>query len=127
MDLLIDCHCHLIRATRSLIPWGTTLHVAVVHLSALATSEIAAALDRLSVAALFGDEEHHVGAPHHLVQVASSISARIGEAGIPSVPVPLGMVYLLALQCLLRADAAHLAAVYDQMRSGSEPRQAFDE
>lgn len=119
MDLLIDCHCHLIRATRSLIPWGTTLHVAVVHLSAMATSEIGASLDDLYIAALLGEEEHHVGAPHHLVQVASSISARIAEAGTHRMPTSLGAVYLLALQCLLRADGAHLLTVYDQMRSRS--------
>lgn len=40
LDVLIDSHCHLIRVTRSLIAWGTTLHVAVEHLDTLSTAEI---------------------------------------------------------------------------------------
>lgn len=127
MDLLIDCHCHLIRATRSLIPWGTTLHVAVVHLSSLAPSLMHAALDRLSFAALLGNEEHHVGAPHHLVRVASSIAGRIDKPGSRRAPPSLGVIYLLALHHLLAADAATLCAVYDRVRSGHAPSQAFDE
>lgn len=126
MDLLIDCHCHLIRATRSLIPWGTTLHVAVIHLATLAMSDTDALLDRLAAAGLFGEEEHHVGAPHHLAQLASSIAVRIGETGSRRGPPSLGMIYLLALQHLLAADTAHLLAVYERMRLEPAPSQAFD-
>lgn len=122
MDLLIDCHCHLIRATRSLIPWGTTLHVAVIHLSTLSPADMMAQLDPKRIAGLLGDEEHHVGAPHQLVQIASSIATRVGKAP-GRVTLSLGAVYLVALLHLRAADPAKLFALYMRVRSG----QTFDE
>lgn len=119
MDLLIDCHCHLIRATRCLIPWGTTLHVAVVHLSTIATSEIDILLDSLSDVTLSGQEEHHVGAPHNLAWLAAAISARLDHVGNRPAPPSLGTIYLLAFHCLLAADTAHLLQLYERMKSGA--------
>src|SRR3546814_15670454 len=64
LDVIIDSHCHLIRITRSLIAWGTTLHVAVEHLDTLPTAEIVDQLRALELGCLGGGEEHHVGASH---------------------------------------------------------------
>lgn len=126
MDLLIDCHCHLIRATRSLIPWGTTLYVGVIHLSTAAPDAVRAMFDPGRLAGLFGEEQHHVGAPHHLVQVASSIASRIGDDTNGVMP-SLGAVYLVALDHLLAADPAILRSLYQHIKSGVLGEQLFDQ
>lgn len=116
MDVFIDSHCHLIRATRCLIPWGTTLHVAVDHLATVPTETIALRLLEIQGHGLTGTEEHHVGAPHRLCDIASHIAARVDVAA-PDVGQPaLGMIYILALQELVRADAVQLRAAFDRTR-----------
>lgn len=116
MDVLIDSHCHLIRTTRSLIAWGTTLHVAVNHLDTIPVSAIAEALDELRVAPLSGTEEHHVGAPRRLWDVASRIAVRIRSAMPDGEQPSLGIIYILALQQMARADHAALLAAFERVK-----------
>lgn len=116
MDVLIDSHCHLIRTTRSLIAWGTTLHVAVNHLDTVPVSVIAEALAALRASPLTGTEEHHVGAPHRLWDVASQIAARLRSAIPDAEPPSLGVIYILALQLMARADHAALLAAFERVK-----------
>lgn len=117
MDVLIDSHCHLIRATRSLIAWGTTLHVAVNHLDTIPVSAIAEALEALRASPLSGAEEHHVGAPHRLWDVASQIAARLRSATPDGEPPSLSAIYILALQQMAHADRAALLAAFERVKS----------
>lgn len=116
MDLLIDSHCHLIRTTRRLLAWGTTLHVAVAYLERLPASVLAAELALVQTEELSGPEEHHVGAHNQLAGLATTAAERIAPL-LPSATAPsLGSIYLLALVCLVKADRAVLADTYDQTR-----------
>jgi hypothetical protein len=119
MDLLIDAHCHLIRATRRLLAWGTTLHVAIVHLETVPGDHLADQLRVVRAAGLAGGEEHHVGGPNSLVGLASSIAARIAAKSPQAEPPSLGAIYLLALHILVRSDAHALRASYDRSKSAS--------
>lgn len=115
MDLLIDSHCHLIRSTRRLLAWGTTLHVAVAHLDAMPTGFVGQRLKFVLDAGLSGPEEHHVGASQDLAQLAMAIAQRV-RVDLPQAALPsLGSIYLLALHELVLAEQDALRKVYDEM------------
>lgn len=117
MDLLIDAHCHLIRKTRKLIAWGTTLHVAVAHLEQVPAAALAKDLTALCVAGLSGVEEHHLGAPNQLVSQAATIVDRV-RPFLPSSAAPtLGNIYLLGLQYLVKAEGSALVATFNRVKA----------
>jgi hypothetical protein len=117
MDLLIDSHCHLIRSTRALLAWGTTLYVAVGCLETAATDTVLEHLARLPEAGLSGSEEHHLGAPKALNDIVTGIAKRVAKAA-PCLETPtLGHIYIIALQELILTDAETLKAAYDRTRS----------
>lgn len=114
LDLLIDSHCHLIRATRSLIAWGTTLHVAIEHLSAMPTNDIVDQLSGSDLACLGGSEEHHVGASHQLRDIATNITERLGESAPDGRRPTLGTIYIVALLQIAKADQTALLRAFDR-------------
>ncbi|MCB4861618.1 hypothetical protein sphantq_00423 [Sphingobium sp. AntQ-1] len=120
LDVLIDSHCHLIRVTRSLIAWGTTLHVAIEHLNTLPPSIIADQLKEPELAGFGGSEEHHVGASHQLWNIATSITERVqGHMAEGRAPT-LGMIYILALRQITTADQSALLRAFDRaLQSGA--------
>jgi hypothetical protein len=112
MDVLIDAHCHLIRVTRCLLAWGTTLHVAVACLDRAPAEVVAGYLDRLPALRLSGNEVHFLGAPARLNEVASRIARRVGERAPTRVP-ELGHLYIIALQHALLVNADTLKATHE--------------
>jgi hypothetical protein len=115
MDLLIDAHCHLIRATRRLLSWGATLHIAVCYLDTLPSERISKSLAALPQSGLIGSDLHHLGAPARLADVAASISRRAGgAAGLPP-PTRLGDIYIAALREAAQAPADVLCKVQSTM------------
>lgn len=117
MDVFIDSHCHLIRTTRCLIAWGTTLHVAVNYLDTVPPGAIIEQLTELREAQLSGNEEHHVGAPHRLWDIASRIAERVQRAMPDREPPTLGTIYLLALQQVQLASGADLLAAFERTQA----------
>lgn len=117
MDLLIDSHCHLIRSTRALLAWGTTLHVAVDHLDTVQPSVVAEQLCSLPSRGLSGQEEHHLGAPQGVNEVAARIAERVRQMA-PGSDVPtLASVYMIALLQMTRADGETLRAIYARTKA----------
>ncbi|WP_066763120.1 hypothetical protein [Sphingobium sp. CCH11-B1] len=120
LDVLIDSHCHLIRVTRSLIAWGTTLHVAVEHLETLPTAEIIDRLKARELDCLGGGEEHHVGASHHLWEVATRITERVQQSAPGQRQPNLGRIYILALMQIPKADQMDLICAFERaLQSGA--------
>lgn len=116
MDLLIDAHCRLIRATRGLIAWGTTLQIAVECLDTAPASIVEELLATIAGAGLDGDQEHHLGAPKGLNVMAARIADDVARvsSGIPS-PL-LANIYIAALTYLLRVEPDQLRATYQRVR-----------
>lgn len=112
ITLLIEAHCHLIRSTRVLLAWGTTLHVAVHHLAALPVHEVKTLLDQLSTSGLIGEELHFVGAPSSLNDAAARIIQKVCEYDPVSPPPELRGIYIVSLEALVAADPATLASVH---------------
>jgi hypothetical protein len=120
LDVLIDSHCHLIRVTRSLIAWGTTLHVAVEHLSTLSTGEIIEQMNVQEIDCLGGAEEHHVGASNRLWDIATSITERVHETSPDGRQPNLGTIYILALMQIPKAGNSDLMSAFDRaLQSGA--------
>lgn len=112
MDVLIEAHCRVIRATRQLLPWGTTLHAALSHLDTLTPEEVVAGFPRVAAAGLAGAEIHFLGAPATLNEMAVRIAGRAVQ-GAPDRPGPTMLqVYLLALETLLTADVTQVRSAY---------------
>ena len=116
IDLLIDSHCHLIRSTRALIAWGTTLLVAVDNLDSVPPDAVIEQLGSSSNAGLAGDLEHHLGAPRTLNLTATRIAERIARTAPDREPPTLSAIYLVALQLLTRTDHDTLRAIYTRVR-----------
>jgi hypothetical protein len=116
MDLLIDSHCHLIRSTRSLLAWGTTLQVAVACLDLAPAAVVVERLSHLAKAGLYGSEEHHLGAPRNLNITATRIAERVAESAPDRDPPMLSAIYIAALQQLTRTDCDTLREAYERMR-----------
>jgi hypothetical protein len=119
MDLLIDAHCHVIRATRCLLSWGATLHIAVCYFATLSHERVSADLRALARSGLIGSELHHVGAPAGLAAVAADIARRARGQGAHGPSTLLGDVYVAALQAAAAAAPEILAAVrFDMIERG---------
>lgn len=120
LDILIDSHCHLIRVTRSLIAWGTTLHVAIEYLNSLPTDKIVDQLKRQELSCFGGAEEHHVGASCQLREIATSITERVHEDLPGSRQPALGTIYIVALMQITKADHDALLRAFDRaLQSGA--------
>ncbi len=120
MDLLIEAHCHTIRATRSLLSWGATLHIAICLLDALDPRDVVTALARAPLRELIGPEAHFLGAPVHLGEVARHIARRVGEEpDVIQAPL-LGDLYILALSRAATAPAKRLRAIHATL-AGTAP------
>ncbi|MCW2338188.1 hypothetical protein M2337_002421 [Sphingobium sp. B2D3A] len=116
MDLLIDSHCHLIRSTRCLLAWGTTLQVAVSCLDMVPANVVIDRLSSLATAGLAGTEEHHLGAPKDLNVTATRIAERVTKT-VPGEAAPmLSSIYIAALQQLTRTDCDTLREAYERVR-----------
>lgn len=117
MDLLIDSHCHLIRSTRALVAWGTTLLVAVDYLDTVPPAVVIDQLACLPKAGLAGDLEHHLGAPKTLNLTATRIAERVAQAAPDRDPPTLSNIYIVALQLLTRTDHETLRSTYERVKS----------
>ncbi len=117
MDLLIDSHCHLIRTTRCLLAWGTTLHVAVAHLDTVSTDVVIASLVELPTLGLSGDEVHFLGAPARLNEIASRIARRVSEHQPGRVVPEFRQIYIIALQQALTASADKLKIAFETVET----------
>ncbi|WP_031297672.1 hypothetical protein [Sphingobium fuliginis] len=127
MDVLIDSHCHLIRVTRSLIAWGTTLHVAIEHLNTMPTKAIVEQLMEPEILCLNGPEEHHVGASNELRTVATSISERVQDCAPHDRQPTLGAIYIVALMQVTKADQSALLNAFDRaLQSGARTPASRD-
>jgi hypothetical protein len=115
-DLLVDCHIRLVRETRTLIPYGTTLHVAVDHLREAVQHGVIS--DRPRLGGLAGATILFVGAPRTLGEHATAIARKLG-GGAPSGPtLEIGHVYLLALDTLLHASSQDMLASFARVVRG---------
>jgi hypothetical protein len=119
MDLLIDSHCHLIRSTRALVAWGTTLLVAVDYLDTIPPAVIIEQLVHLPDAGLAGDMEHHLGAPKTLNLTATRIAERVIQAAPERDPPTLSNIYMVALQLLTRTDYETVRSTYERIKPPS--------
>lgn len=126
MDLLIAAHCRLIRVTRYLLAWGTTLHVAVHHLDTLPPDVVRLSLDTLPDLELGGSETHCLGAPIRLREIASRIATRVSESDANQGMPPVGQIYIVALQHVLTADPDALRASFRGISSQAPGREAVN-
>ena len=115
IDLLIDCHCHLIRSTRQLLAWGTTLHIAVNYLETLPIAEVVKLLTCLPMLGLRGQSEHYLGAPCGLKDIADRIVASVAIAAPACRPPALAHIYLVSLQAAACADEAAVRNIYQRV------------
>jgi hypothetical protein len=124
IDLLIDSHVHLIRSTRALLAWGTTLQVAVDCLDNMPAPIVLEQLGSLAKAGLQGDEDHYLGASKSLNQTANRIAERVGKVALGRDTPTLANIYILALQQLTRTDHKTLRAAYARMKLSARNRPA---
>jgi hypothetical protein len=114
-DLLVDVHARLTGITRSLMPYGQTLHVSLHHLATLDQKdqvEAIAACPRFALSGGPGGTTIFVGAPKALADLADQVRDRLGSV-ISSVSLPTkAELYLVALHASRAAGADTMLAAY---------------
>lgn len=113
-DLIVDCHVRLVRCTRTLLPYGTTLHAALHHLDVLELPRLVAAISRFPGAEFAGGNALFVGAPRSMMDVVGGISSRLMTVMRPGALPDRGELYLLALQQLLDAESSDVVAAFER-------------
>lgn len=119
LDLLIECHCRLIRAMRALLPYGTTLHVALHSLERVPSASLREDLDVLPRHNLAGDHIIFVGAPKDMAMLASQIVGRLHEAASHAVAPSIAHIHLVALQRLRTAHVDDMAWAMERCRTSA--------
>lgn len=110
--MLADSHFWLVKSTRRLLAWGTTLQVALDYLETLPAATVAHQFDLLADAGLSGSEVCFLGAPETMNDVAARIVRKIEHLS-PGMPTPsLSQIYILALRQLGHADAEEVLHAY---------------
>lgn len=112
LDLLIESHFLVVRSTRRLLAWGTTLQVALDYLDTLSSEQISAELRRLADAGLSGSADYFLGGPHKMSDAASKIAQRVCAVDPGRDPPLLAHIYIVALQQLAVADCEAVDAAY---------------
>ncbi len=113
----MDSHFQLVRCTRRLLAWGTTLHIALEHLDTLPPDLVALELDRLAEAGFSGSEAFFLGAPETMNDLATGIARRV-EAIRPAKSTPtLADIYIVALRQLAAADVMAMRDSYQRIHS----------
>lgn len=117
LDVLIESHFLLVKTTRRLLAWGTTLQVALGYLDTLPASTVSEQLTLLAGAGLSGTEVCFLGAPETMNDVAAAIVRKI-EHLHPGAPSPaLAQIYILALRQLATADGDAVREAYRRVDS----------
>lgn len=117
IDLLLECHCRMMKATRRLLAGGATLQVAIDHLANVPARQVREALDRSTETGLSGSEMFFFYAPATVKDVAIRIAERVNEIAPADTPPALAHIYITALQQLATADSQAIQAAYDRVSS----------
>lgn len=118
-DLIVDCHVRLVRRTRTLLPYGTVLNVAIHYLAALDVQQIAEAVSRFPRVELMSGSQCKtlfVGAPRSMMEIANEIALRLA-AVMPAWQIPQrSELYLLSLHEFLEAEGDALVSTYMKIK-----------
>lgn len=120
MDSFHDVHHRLGRLVHDLIPYGTTLFVAIALLDQLDCSELAAELESPHCAELAGDLTCFVGFPQQLAQVVDRVSRRMDASNEYSA-IPVGKLYIVGILALIAAEDGQILQAY---RAACEARRS---
>ncbi|PXA84728.1 hypothetical protein DMC47_38840 [Nostoc sp. 3335mG] len=121
-DLIVDSHARLVRATRTLLPYGLALHTALHHLDSMDNEELARAIfdcPRFALGGGHGGTTLFVGAPRVLADVADRLVTRLSDLTKTSVRTGKADIYLVALRAMLDAEPADLLSAYGRVVAGS--------
>lgn len=112
VDFFLSSHCRLAHLVQDFIPYGMTLHVAMLLLRQAELSDLIADLTERESKSLAGVITHYVGTSHAVSELTNIILDRLERSGELSTAPPVRMLYILALLALRDAsDQDILAAV----------------
>lgn len=117
MELFLSCHFRLARLTSSLLPYGTTLFVAILLADTLDTSEIKAEMTAPSVNRLKGNSQHFVGTSKVLAQISAAIIDRMKGAEIMPYRTKIAHLYVASLAIMAASEDDALATAYRRMKA----------
>ncbi|PJG47167.1 hypothetical protein CAF53_02110 [Sphingobium sp. LB126] len=115
-DAFLACHNRLAALTRSFVPYGTTLYVAVRIVDAVDTESIADELDRPRTHNLGGPTWHYAGTPICFMTLVSRIIKRIDESDCYWKRPRPGEIYLASLTIMAQAEDAEVLRAFKRMQ-----------
>ena len=117
-DLFLAQHHRLARITRSFIPYGATLGVAVMLMEKVETDALVAELTMPSLKRLAGKCEHFVGATAALNGATDSILSRLAESDLIGVRLSVGALHNLAIMLMESCEDHELAKAWQRVQAG---------
>lgn len=114
VDFFLSSHCRLAHLVQDFIPYGMTLHVAMLLLREVELSDLLADLAERECGSFAGGITHYVGTSHVVSELTNVILDRLeGSGELSSVP-PVRILYILALLALRDASDQDILAAFRQ-------------
>lgn len=120
IDLFLDCHCRLSHLAREFLPYGATLHVAVMLLDRMDIAELAGELADPRCDQLAGTSVRFVGSPSQLADLTRRLMERIDTGGVPTSVSAVGRLYLAGLLAFESSENREVLDAYRRTREGQD-------
>jgi hypothetical protein len=117
-DLIVDSHARLVRTTRTLLPYGVALHVALQLASGMEMTALLAATRQFPRYALGGGRGAStifVGGPGILALLADKLMIGAVDPFATGERLRKTDLYLIALDLMLKADTEELLSAYSRV------------
>ncbi len=117
VDAFLACHHRLACLTRSFIPYGATLYVALLIAETLDAEAIVEQLDRPRTLDYAGPKRHCVGTPAIFSDLVLRLIDRVVASDFHWKKPRSGEIYLACLNIMIEAEDAELSKAYQRMQA----------
>jgi hypothetical protein len=112
IDLFLNCHHRLCHGVGDLLPYGSTLFVAVSLLNRLAPEDAASVLLEPGIERLGGKTIRYVGTSRTLSPLVEELGQKILETGAVFQKLQVWRIFVAAMSCMREAKDSEITHCY---------------
>jgi hypothetical protein len=115
IGLFLACHSRLCGLANDLLPYGTTLRVAVAMLERLTADELAAEVASDELGSFAGKETHFVGTSPDLALKTAALTKRASSSDLVGITPQSGAIFLAGLVCMRESEDVTISKAYEAL------------